>query len=267
MGKKRKTCNIRTVFYYDPDYQKPDTVDTWDAEWGHKLLKRTRKDSTNPGIHPWRWFKWGDPQRQKAIEEYRAARKGFFGLEDPGPRTDLLREIGISMLRPPIRTIMAAAAENASIDDGIVDEAAPPPEGDALGGEKEFPDGPLFPGTEKEADGSTTDSGCDGSELCSDEDSSAEDDNTETAWGAATVIPAAAATRRNVPRMPLRERNASCFDHRAKLPSDCNMFNPFTDQADMCDLDYPFDLPPDMVLLLYGGCRRGSSCDEEGGRT
>ena len=37
----------------------------------------------------------GGPAGQKAIDAFKAAGMGFYGLEDPGPNTDLLQELGI----------------------------------------------------------------------------------------------------------------------------------------------------------------------------
>eukprot|EP00959_Pyramimonas_sp_CCMP1952_P094635 1979581-Pyramimonas_sp.AAC.1 len=54
---RRKTCSIRVVLYYDPDYV-PVTrawVTDPDPKHGAKWLKKL-PESTNPGIHPGRWF-------------------------------------------------------------------------------------------------------------------------------------------------------------------------------------------------------------------
>ena len=110
---RARTCHLRTVFYYDPEYYKPDVVETYDPEFKHASLKRTKKNSTNPGVHPIRWWKMGEPARQKAIDEFKAEKKGFFGLEDHGPRTELLKELGLDVPRPPMKYIMAAPAVSA----------------------------------------------------------------------------------------------------------------------------------------------------------
>ena len=52
-------------------------------------------DSTNPGIHPSRWFNMNQTERRKAVEQYKAEKRGFFGIEDPGPCLALLRDIGL----------------------------------------------------------------------------------------------------------------------------------------------------------------------------
>ena len=88
---KARTCHLRTVFYYDPEYHTPDVVDTYDPEFKYASLERTKKESTNLGVHPMRWWRMGEPARQKAIAEFKAEKKGFFGLEDHGPRTELLK--------------------------------------------------------------------------------------------------------------------------------------------------------------------------------
>ena len=47
---KAKSCHLRTVFFYDPEYQTPDRVETWDPVYGKALLRRTQKGSKNPGV-------------------------------------------------------------------------------------------------------------------------------------------------------------------------------------------------------------------------
>eukprot|EP00959_Pyramimonas_sp_CCMP1952_P022084 464273-Pyramimonas_sp.AAC.1 len=63
----RKTCSIRVVLYYDPDYV-PVTrarVTDPDPEHGAQWLQKL-PEPTNPGIHPGRWFNVNQSQRRAA---------------------------------------------------------------------------------------------------------------------------------------------------------------------------------------------------------
>eukprot|EP00959_Pyramimonas_sp_CCMP1952_P338110 7080647-Pyramimonas_sp.AAC.1 len=60
------------------------------ARWLQQL-----PNSTNPGIHPSRWFNMGHDERRKAVEQFRLEKRDFFGIEDPGPCVALLRNMGI----------------------------------------------------------------------------------------------------------------------------------------------------------------------------
>eukprot|EP00959_Pyramimonas_sp_CCMP1952_P327179 6849325-Pyramimonas_sp.AAC.1 len=118
---KQKTAHLWVVFYYDPCYRRPNKVAVYDEVYGHAVLRRTQKESTNPGAHPDRWFKTSGPERTRLIEEYETEKKGFYGLGGPGPNTDLLRTIGIDMPRPAPTYITAAAAPS---NTGQIDEDA-----------------------------------------------------------------------------------------------------------------------------------------------
>eukprot|EP00959_Pyramimonas_sp_CCMP1952_P250947 5245007-Pyramimonas_sp.AAC.1 len=102
-------------------FGRPNEVAEYDEVHGHAILRRTQKESTNPGAHPDRRFKTGGPERKRFIEEYETEKKGFDGLEDPGPNADLLSARGVDMPRPAPTCIMAAAAPSST---GQLDEDA-----------------------------------------------------------------------------------------------------------------------------------------------
>eukprot|EP00959_Pyramimonas_sp_CCMP1952_P271400 5673661-Pyramimonas_sp.AAC.1 len=99
---RRKTCSIRVVLYYDPDYVPVARV--WvahpDPEHCAQWLKKL-PESTNPGIHPGRWFNMNQAQRRQAVEQYKAEKRSFFAIEDPGPCLGPLRDIGLDVDDPP----------------------------------------------------------------------------------------------------------------------------------------------------------------------
>ena len=68
---RRKTCSIRVVLFYDPDYEPITRVHLSDPEYGDHWLRKIA-NSTNPGIHPDRWFKMSHPLRREAVEQYKA---------------------------------------------------------------------------------------------------------------------------------------------------------------------------------------------------
>eukprot|EP00959_Pyramimonas_sp_CCMP1952_P252078 5267084-Pyramimonas_sp.AAC.1 len=40
-------------------------------------------------------------QRRQAVEQYKAEKRGFFGIKHPGPCLGLLRDIGLDVDDPP----------------------------------------------------------------------------------------------------------------------------------------------------------------------
>ena len=82
---KAKTAHLRVVYYYDPFYVQPDCVEVYDLEFGEVTLKRTQKDSMNPGVRPNRWWKMGGPAREKGNCRIQSRRKGFLRTRGSGP--------------------------------------------------------------------------------------------------------------------------------------------------------------------------------------
>eukprot|EP00959_Pyramimonas_sp_CCMP1952_P184665 3861132-Pyramimonas_sp.AAC.1 len=70
---------MRVVLSYHPDYVPVARV--WatdpDPKRGAQWLKKL-PGSTNPGIHPGRWFSMNQAQRRQAVEQYKAEKRGFF---------------------------------------------------------------------------------------------------------------------------------------------------------------------------------------------
>ena len=248
---RRKTCQLRTVFYYDPEYVKPNSIPVWDAEFGHATYTRTNKDSTNPGVHPARWWHWNQFLRQLAIEEYKTEKKGFYGMEDPGPRTELLEELGITMPRPPIRYVMgdATPTRDAPAPSGghASTGADAAPAAELVGDYLEFPHAPLFPDTSKYEETDTTDPGGSDDPSVDDSSSDGEDVGTEE-----IVADAAAASRRMVPRMPMAERTANDPPHREKIYTGTPDFNAFMDSRTVFDQDCAWTLPRSWTGHLSG---------------
>eukprot|EP00959_Pyramimonas_sp_CCMP1952_P404009 8465694-Pyramimonas_sp.AAC.1 len=60
---KEKTAHLRVAFYSDPYYRRPNEADVYDEVCGNAVLRRTQKESTNPGVHPDRWFKTRGSER------------------------------------------------------------------------------------------------------------------------------------------------------------------------------------------------------------
>eukprot|EP00959_Pyramimonas_sp_CCMP1952_P202992 4245199-Pyramimonas_sp.AAC.1 len=50
-------------------------------------------------------------QRRQAVEQSRAEKRGFFGIEDPGPCLALLRDIGLDVDDPPTPEPAPAVAQ------------------------------------------------------------------------------------------------------------------------------------------------------------
>eukprot|EP00959_Pyramimonas_sp_CCMP1952_P336285 7041694-Pyramimonas_sp.AAC.1 len=48
-------------------------------------------------------------QRRQAVEQYKAEKRGSFGIEDPGPCLGLLRDVGLDVGDPPTPSDPAAA--------------------------------------------------------------------------------------------------------------------------------------------------------------
>eukprot|EP00959_Pyramimonas_sp_CCMP1952_P040716 851477-Pyramimonas_sp.AAC.1 len=76
---RRKTRSIRVVLYYDPEYAPITRVWVADPDPKHSAqwLKKL-PESTNPGMHPGRWFYMDQARRRQAVEQYKAEKRGFF---------------------------------------------------------------------------------------------------------------------------------------------------------------------------------------------
>eukprot|EP00959_Pyramimonas_sp_CCMP1952_P341976 7163847-Pyramimonas_sp.AAC.1 len=83
------TVPVTRVWVTDPDPKRG-------AQWLKKLL-----DSTNPGIHPGRWFNVNQAQRRQAVEQCKAEKRGIFAIDDPGLCLGLLRDMGSGVDDPP----------------------------------------------------------------------------------------------------------------------------------------------------------------------
>ena len=165
----------------------------------------------------------GGPVREKAIAEYTAERKGFYGLEDPGPNADLLQELGIKIPRPPVRYIMSAAAEASPTSDDVTRKVCC-----------------VAKRSANLMDITGTDSG----DACTESDSepgTATDD--ETARIRADITCAAAARRRCVPRVPLRPNDAGSRQPREHVPLRSPCYDPFADEANVYGGLEPFSPP------------------------
>ena len=165
----------------------------------------------------------GGPAKSKAIAEYKAAGKGFYGLEDPGPDTDLLKELGINIPRFSMRYIMSAAAETPPVGDCVADCA----------GCKNVQASCMTNNT-------STDSGEDMTASGTDPSSPTDD---ETARARADLTCAATARQRCAPRAPLRPNDASSRKRREREPGLRPCYNPFTDEASVYGRLEPFSPP------------------------
>eukprot|EP00959_Pyramimonas_sp_CCMP1952_P074205 1550703-Pyramimonas_sp.AAC.1 len=76
LTRRRKTCSMRVVLYYEPDYVPVARIWVTDPnpKYGAQWLKKL-PESTNPGVHPGRWFNMNQAQRRQAYEQYKAEKK------------------------------------------------------------------------------------------------------------------------------------------------------------------------------------------------
>ena len=156
--------------------------------------------------------------RARAIEEYKREKKGWYGVVDPGPRVELLKEIGIDLPKRPTQYVMAPA---------VAQDAR----GTASGGNNRRSRKLIGRMLTDRTNGSTSEGPTPDSEP-----SEGTDACPAQAW-------AAAAAKRRVPRMPLQSQTAGSHQaHRQKeCPPLCH--NPFTDAVLECDVEDPFGLP------------------------
>ena len=175
------------------------------------------------------------PAREKAIAELKAEKKGFYGLEDPDPNTDLLQELGLKIPRPPVRYIMSAAAEAARERDDV--------DGKKCAAARR---------THSLMGSSSTDSG--GTQSVSDSEAGTTTDD-ESARMRADITCAAAARRRCVPRMPLRPNDAVSHHHREKVPAHSPCYYPCADEVNVYDGLEQFALPAKwMANMAHSAC-------------
>ena len=119
---------------------------------------------------------------------------------DPGRVSELLEEIGITVPRLPVRTIMSAVAEDA-VGESTLDEWA-----------KSFQAWCLESGESTDV---LTESG--GSSWGQDTESDTDDETK----GIRASLTCAAASRRSVPRLPLQAYGEEAVKHREKIHAEC----------------------------------------------
>ena len=93
-----KTCQLRTVLYYDPDFDKPSGY--W--HMGHCI--RYYKDSNNPGLPSTFWSGLGKKQQDSLITQFKVEIMCIFANPPPKPRVELLRPIGVPVPDTSART-------------------------------------------------------------------------------------------------------------------------------------------------------------------
>ena len=120
---RKKTCNLRVVLHYDPDYRPVNKARASDPVKGDRL-RHEQKGSDNAGVHPRVWFNLSAAGKRTIVEAFKAEKKGFFGIENRGRRSTLLRDIGIRVgwrspdpppRDDPARTAAAPAAALAQV--------------------------------------------------------------------------------------------------------------------------------------------------------
>ena len=114
---RKKSCDLLTTLYFDPDFKQPRGYFV-DGVW-----QRRYKNSRNPGILAAFWADASEKQRDLLIAQYQAEKKGVYA-DPPKLNTGLLEQIGVKQPAPKDPP-MATPAEAGPAQGGPPSAAAP----------------------------------------------------------------------------------------------------------------------------------------------